>query len=106
MSYDQPDPQEVGDEIHRAIEEYTLDEIAKAIVDVGLPEILDATDRCDRCGSQAYVAVCKPGAGAALKFCGHHFARFEEKLLKQDFMVLTDERSKINVKPSPSANVD
>lgn len=103
MPYDQPDDE---CSIHRAIEEYTLDKIAKAITDVGLPEILDAHDRCDRCGSQAYVALCLPGKGTTLKFCGHHYRKHEAKLLEQEFIVLTDERDRINVKPSPSASVD
>ena len=94
------------DKIHRAIEEYTLTEIARAVTDVALPEILDATDRCDGCQAQAYVVVCKPGVGAPLKFCGHHFARNEKKLLEAEFVVLSDERERINARPSPSANAD
>lgn len=33
--------------------------------------ILDATDRCDRCGAQAYIKVM--GSTGELLFCGHHY---------------------------------
>jgi len=33
--------------------------------------ILNAFDRCDRCGAQAYVMV--KGATGELLFCGHHY---------------------------------
>ena len=32
---------------------------------------LNASDRCDRCGAQAYVRATLPG-GTELLFCGHH----------------------------------
>lgn len=32
---------------------------------------LNALDRCDRCGSQAYVQIV--GATGDLLFCGHHY---------------------------------
>lgn len=34
------------------------------------PRVLLVTDRCDRCGAQAYVRL--PVGGSALLFCGHH----------------------------------
>lgn len=40
---------------------------------------LSATDRCDRCGAQAYVRVVLPG-GTDLQFCGHHWSRHEDAL--------------------------
>ena len=33
--------------------------------------VLNATDRCDRCGSQAYVRATMT-TGAELLFCSHH----------------------------------
>jgi len=41
--------------------------------------VLSATDRCDRCGAQAYDRVVLPG-GSDLLFCGHHWSAHEEKL--------------------------
>lgn len=40
---------------------------------------LSATDRCDRCGAQAYVRVVLDG-GSDLLFCSHHWKAHEEKL--------------------------
>jgi ribosomal protein S14 len=41
--------------------------------------ILTATDRCDRCGAQAYVRVVMPGGGD-LMFCRHHARAHGDKL--------------------------
>lgn len=43
---------------------------------------LSGTDRCDRCGAQAYVRVVLAG-GTDLQFCGHHWSRHEEVLRPQ-----------------------
>lgn len=40
---------------------------------------LDATDRCDRCGAQAYVRV-ELTSGFELLFCAHHAREHEDKL--------------------------
>jgi hypothetical protein len=40
---------------------------------------LVATDRCDRCGAQAYVRVTLPSGGELL-FCAHHARKHEAKL--------------------------
>ena len=40
---------------------------------------LTASDRCDRCGAQAFVRVTLP-TGGTLIFCGHHAKKHEEKL--------------------------
>jgi hypothetical protein len=40
--------------------------------------VLSLSDRCDRCGSQAYVRVDLP-AGTLL-FCAHHFQEHESRL--------------------------
>ena len=39
---------------------------------------LTAKDRCDSCGAQAFVYV--KGLSGELYFCGHHYAKNEEKL--------------------------
>ncbi|MGO1434295.1 MAG: DUF7455 domain-containing protein [Canibacter sp.] len=46
---------------------------------VSAPErALDATDRCDSCGAQAYVRAVV--AGSELLFCAHHARKHESKL--------------------------
>jgi len=37
---------------------------------------LDANDRCDQCGSQAYVLIV--GLATELIFCAHHFNKIEK----------------------------
>ena len=59
------------------------------------PWILDAHDRCDRCGSQAYVAVTLREGD--LFFCGHHFHQFEQRLSPVALSVI-DERAQLTVR--------
>ena len=40
---------------------------------------LNASDRCDSCGAQAYVRVTMPAGGEFL-FCAHHAAKHRDKL--------------------------
>ena len=42
---------------------------------------LTATDRCDRCGAQAYVRVLLPGR-LELLFCAHHHRQYADALTK------------------------
>lgn len=55
---------------------------------------LDATDRCDRCGAQAYLRVTMPGGGELL-FCVHHAKAHEDKL-RQVALNIQDESHRIN----------
>ena len=41
---------------------------------------LNATDRCDVCGAQAYVRVVLEATGGQVLFCAHHARANEEKL--------------------------
>ncbi len=60
--------------------------------------ILSALDRCDACGSQAYVKAT--GVTGDLLFCAHHFGKIEndpaasEKMLNFAFDIV-DEREKL-----------
>jgi hypothetical protein len=36
-------------------------------------KVLNALDRCDSCGAQAYVKVT--GVSGELTFCGHHYSK-------------------------------
>ncbi|WP_245679157.1 DUF7455 domain-containing protein [Actinomadura hibisca] len=68
-------------------------------------EPLKIADRCDRCGAQAFVRV--EFDGLDLLFCGHHYRRHEMALLNRvPHAHVHDERDRINVKPSVSANAD
>lgn len=60
--------------------------------------MLDATDRCDKCSSQAYVKVI--GANGELLFCSHHYNKIVDNAVGYDkimkFMVsIVDERSRL-----------
>jgi hypothetical protein len=55
-------------------------------------DVLKVSDRCDSCGSQAFVWV--NGVAGDLYFCGHHFAKFEDGLKKYAFEII-DERNKL-----------
>lgn len=64
---------------------------------------LTLTDRCDRCGAQAfYRALFVSGD---LTFCGHH-GRELLLPLQRDALLVEDGTDLINPKPSPSANAD
>ena len=54
---------------------------------------LKIADRCDRCGSQAFVLV--KGIAGELYFCGHHFAANAQKLIDYSYEII-DEREYIN----------
>jgi hypothetical protein len=54
-------------------------------------EELLSTDRCDRCGSQAYVRVSN--GSSELDFCGHHFTKLGEMLDKHGWAIAIDTRS-------------
>lgn len=47
--------------------------------------MLDATDRCDRCGAQAYVAIGSTAVNEPLLFCAHHYREHEPALKEQGF---------------------
>jgi hypothetical protein len=57
---------------------------------------LTASDRCDRCGAQAYVRVVLAGGGELL-FCRHHYSEHETSLGKVARAV-DDERDSIEAK--------
>ena len=60
---------------------------------------LKIADRCDRCGSQAFVLV--KGIAGELMFCGHHYNKNEEALVKYAYEII-DERSHINTTSASS----
>jgi hypothetical protein len=51
---------------------------------------LVSTDRCDSCGSQAYVRFCK--GSSVLDFCGHHAAYNDEALEVSGWSISIDTR--------------
>jgi hypothetical protein len=62
---------------------------------------LNAADRCDACGAQAYVRATMPGGGELL-FCGHHGAAHRPSLLIAGAK-LQDETDKLLVVRESSA---
>jgi len=62
------------------------------------PSALTATDRCDRCGAQAYLRV-ELASGLELLFCAHHAREHGEKL-KEVAVTLTDETHKLGDTPA------
>lgn len=67
-----------------------------------MPIELTTADRCDQCGSQAWVRVWIDAAKSDLLLCGHHFAAHEAKLRQLDAMWV-DDRHRINAKLDVSA---
>ena len=59
---------------------------------------LDALDRCDRCGAQAYVRVTL-GGGGELLFCAHH-ARQHEQALRDIEADIHDESARLTDAPA------
>ena len=65
------------------------------------PTPLNAVDRCDRCGAQAYVRATLLNGGELL-FCGHHAKEYSERL-KPLVANIQDETAKLIDTP---ANVE
>lgn len=61
-------------------------------------------DRCDRCGSEAFVKASIKGTGGLL-FCAHHGRQHAPALVERGYCVL-DYSHLLNESPSPSANAD
>jgi len=64
------------------------------------PTPLNAVDRCDRCGAQAYVRATLLNGGELL-FCGHHAKEYSERL-KPLVATIQDETSKLIQSPAPA----
>jgi hypothetical protein len=64
------------------------------------PSPLTASDRCDRCGAQAYLRV-DLASGSELLFCAHHAREHGDKLKKVAVNV-HDETSKLLGTPAAS----
>ena len=62
---------------------------------------LTASDRCDRCGAQAYLRV-ELGKGAELLFCAHHAREHGDKL-RQIAVNVHDETHKLGDKPASAS---
>lgn len=52
-----------------------------------------ATDRCDRCGAQAYTGWWLTRAKGELLFCAHHDRQHEAALEAQQWQRLIDDRA-------------
>ena len=65
---------------------------------------LTATDRCDRCGAQAYLRV-ELASGFELLFCAHHAREHEDKL-REVAVAVHDETHKLAPTPGAPSNQD
>ncbi len=73
-----------------------MDTLTRPAVDSGsTTRPLTLTDRCDRCGSRAYVRASLPGGGELL-FCGHHGNAHRPQLLVAG-ATLHDETDRLTV---------
>jgi hypothetical protein len=63
-------------------------------------EILEVTDRCDRCGAQAFFMAAFPD-DMVLLFCNHHWHKHENKIVGKAVLIV-DESYKINRKSESS----
>lgn len=63
-------------------------------------EVINASDRCDRCKSQAFFWV--NGVAGDLLFCRHHFLKYEDAIRSYAFEII-DESHKLNERPSQSS---
>jgi hypothetical protein len=62
---------------------------------------LTATDRCDRCGAQAYVRTILT-SGSELLFCSHHW-RDNEDRLRELAASIQDETARLDEVPATAA---
>jgi len=58
------------------------------VTETFLPRHMSDRDRCDRCGSQAYVQVSL--SAGQLLFCAHHYQEYEARLRPIATAVLDD----------------
>lgn len=66
--------------------------------------LVRATDRCDRCGAQAYHRAQHTVSGQELLFCNHHGRAFEAGLGASGFKTSDQSKSLYdNTKPDSSA---
>lgn len=63
------------------------------VVEEEVSDLLDANDRCDKCGAQAFVLVMFEG-DTSLMFCSHHWNESKEKLTEVAIDVI-DETQKL-----------
>ena len=62
---------------------------------------ITASDRCDRCGAQAYIRVTLL-SGSDLLFCAHH-AREHESRLREVALAIYDESNRLDQTPATAA---
>lgn len=65
---------------------------------------LTASDRCDRCGAQAYLRV-ELQSGGELLFCAHHAREHGDKL-REIAVTVVDETHKLHGTPAAAADTE
>lgn len=69
--------------------------MAATIVQEPEPEVLTAADRCDRCGSQAFLSVMHQDWPQELMFCAHHGREYIPALLLIEDVWVHDETERL-----------
>ena len=78
-------------------------DVVEEVVEDAPRELNRMTDRCDRCGAEAFIVASIEES--VLLFCGHHGAKHMTALESAGWSV-EDHRHLINEKPSISANAE
>lgn len=63
---------------------------------------MNESDRCDRCGAQAYTAWWHPLSKSLLTFCAHHTKPNELSLIADGFELTIDDRDRLLAQPEPA----
>ena len=61
---------------------------------------MNASDRCDRCGAQAYTAWWRERSKSLLTLCAHHAAAHGADLLADGFELTIDNRDALLPEPA------
>lgn len=91
-------------EVMNEVTEVTTPEAETETVEESFYRELNATDRCDTCGAQAFHLVVIPHSGDKLTemiFCNHHFNKYDK--LAEKAIFISSQLEKLNVKPSASS---
>jgi hypothetical protein len=60
---------------------------------------LNANDRCDKCGAQAYVLSTVINYGGQLLFCSHHWDKVKDNT---SLTIIRDDRSRLLARSEPA----
>ena len=91
-------------EVMSEVKEAPVEEVEVPAEDHPLHRELNATDRCETCGAQAWHLVIVPFGGdklADLTYCNHHFNKYDK--IKDQAVYISSQLEKMNIKASASS---